>query len=59
MNAELYSIIKMASEIAEYFEIKKTEAWDILEELNFEKQELTPQQIMTWKVKVSKHLQNR
>ena len=53
----MYGIAKLARRIANDLEIKKvTDVWDILDELNYQTQELNEKQVNQWSFRVSKKL---
>ena len=49
-----YQISKLARKISKELELSSTQVWDILEELNYEAQELNDRQVQQWICKVSK-----
>lgn len=56
MEKTMYGISKLAREISEYLDTAMIIVWDILEELNYQSQELTGKQVMQWTTRVEKKL---
>lgn len=56
MKKTMYQISKLAREISEYLDLTMIVVWDILNELNFEPQELTEKEVMKWTTKVEKRI---
>lgn len=48
-----YRISKLANRIAKDLEVETTKAWDALEELGYEPQDLTEAQVKEWRIKVA------
>lgn len=48
-----YRISKLANRIAKDLEVETTKAWDALEELGYEPQDLTEEQVKEWRIKVA------
>ena len=55
----MYGIAKLARRIAEELDVNRIKVWDILDELNYQTQELTDKEIAKWSLKVSRRLFNK
>ena len=55
----MYGISKLAREISKYLDVTMIAVWNVLDELEYEAQELTEKDVMKWTSKVERRIFNK